>query len=150
MKLPYDPKWSSTGYTVKKYGGKRNSVAGGFSGNNQGDFNNERIFRFAEMKLLYAEALLAKGRAADAATQLNDIRNRAGLANLAGPATLATVMQEKRVELCFEPHRWFDITRLGMGPTVFPGQWQNKFNVFPFPQSEVDRTAGVIVQNTGY
>ncbi len=150
VELPYDPKWSSTGYTVKKYGGKRNSVAGGFSGNNQGDFNNERIFRFAEMKLLYAEALLAKGRATDAATQVNDIRNRAGLANLAGPATLARIMQEKRVELCFEPHRWFDITRLNMGPTIFPGQWQNKFNVFPLPQSEVDRTAGLIVQNPGY
>ena len=58
--LPFDPDWSSTGYIVKKYGGQRNVVAGAFSGNNQGNFNNERIYRFAEMKLLYAEALLQK------------------------------------------------------------------------------------------
>jgi len=150
VEQPYDPAWSVTGYNVKKYGGKRNSVAGGFSGNNQGDFNNERIYRFAEMKLLYAEALLAKGRAADATTQVNDIRNRAGLPNLAGTATLADVMQEKRIELCFEEHRWFDITRWGIGAQIFPGQWNDKFNVYPIPQSEIDRTAGLIKQNPGY
>ncbi|MEK6781896.1 MAG: RagB/SusD family nutrient uptake outer membrane protein [Bacteroidota bacterium] len=148
--LPYNPDWSVTGYTVKKYGGQRNSVAGGFSGNNQGDFNNERIYRFAEMKLLYAEMLLAKGRATDATTQVNDIRNRAGLADLAGTATLANILQEKRIELCFEPHRWFDITRLGIGSQIFGTDWNDKFNVFPIPQTEIDRTAGLIKQNTGY
>jgi len=148
--LPYDPEWSSTGYIVKKYGGKRNVVAGAFSGNNQGNFNNERIYRFAEMKLLYAEALLAKGRAAEATTQINDIRNRAGLPNLAGTATLANLMHEKRVELCFEPHRWFDITRWDTGAAIFGAEWQDKFRVYPIPQSEIDRTAGLIKQNTGY
>jgi len=150
VELPYDPAWSSTSYTVKKYGGKRNVVAGAFSGNNQGNFNNERIYRFAEMKLLYAEALIAKGRAAEAAIQINDIRDRAGLPDLAGAATLADVRQEKRIELCFEPHRWFDITRWGIGAQIFPTEWNDKFVVFPIPQSEIDRTAGLIEQNTGY
>ena len=151
VELPYDPAWSSTGYNVKKYAGKRNVVAGAFSGNNQGNFNNERIYRFAEMKLLYAEALIAKGRAADATIQVNDIRNRAGLPNLGGTATLADVMQEKRVELCFEPHRWFDITRWGIGPQIFGADWQDKFKVYPIPQSEIDRTHGLIVQtDPGY
>lgn len=150
VEMPYDPAWSVTGYTVKKYGGKRNSVAGGFSGNNQGDFNNERIFRFAELKLLYAEMLIGKGRAADATVQVNDIRNRAGLPNLAGTATIADVIKERRVELCFEPHRWFDITRLGIGAQIFGADWNDKFNVFPIPQTELDRTAGLIEQNAGY
>jgi hypothetical protein len=150
VELPYDPEWSSTGYTVKKYGGERNVVAGAFSGNNQGNFNNERIYRYAEMKLLYAEALLDQGRAADATTQINDIRNRAGLPNLGGTATFADLMHEKRIELCFEPHRWFDITRWDIGATIFGSEWQDKFKVFPIPQSEIDRTAGVIKQNTGY
>ena len=148
--LPYDPDWSSTGYTIKKYGGKRNVVAGAFSGNNQGNFNNERIYRFAEMKLLYAEALLAKGRAAEATIQINDIRYRAGLADLPGTATLADLRHEKRVELCFEPHRWFDITRWGIGAQIFPADWDDKFVVFPIPLTEIDRTAGLIKQNTGY
>ena len=150
VELPYNPAWSSTGFSVKKYAGKRNVAGGDFSGNNQGNFNNERMDRFAEMKLLYAEALIIKGRGVDATAQVNDIRNRAGLANLAGTATLADVMQEKRVELCFEPHRWFDITRWGIGPLLFPTDWQNKFTVYPIPQSEIDRTAGLIKQNAGY
>ncbi|HTE29602.1 MAG TPA: RagB/SusD family nutrient uptake outer membrane protein [Chryseolinea sp.] len=148
--VPYNPEWSSTGYNVKKYGGQRNVIAGAFSGNNQGNFNNERLFRMAEMKLLYAEALLAKGRVADATTQVNDIRNRAGLANLAGTATLADIQHESRVELCFEPHRWFNITRWNIGPAIFGAEWQNKFVVFPIPQSEIDRTAGLIKQTDGY
>jgi hypothetical protein len=151
VSLPYNPAWSSTGYNVKKYSGKRNVVAGAFSGNNQASFNNERIYRFAEMKLLYAEALIAKGRTAEATTQVNDIRSRAGLANLAGAATLADVIHERRVELCFEPHRWFDITRMGLGPALFGADWNNKFNVYPIPQSEIDRTHGLIKQtDPGY
>ena len=149
----FDPGWSSTGYVVKKYGGKRNVAAGDFSGNNQGNFNNERMFRFAELKLLYAEALLAKGRASEATTQINDIRDRAGLPNLGGTATMADLQQEKRVELCFEGHRWFDIRRWDLGATIFGGNWDGKFAVYPIPQSEIDRTKGTpgeIKQNPGY
>lgn len=150
--VDYDPLWSSTGYTVKKYGGQRNVVSGAFSGNEQGNFNNERIFRFAELKLLYAEALLTTNPAL-ATQQVNDVRDRAGLPDLAGTATLADIQQEKRVELCFEPHRWFDIVRWDIGATIFPGDWDPKFKVFPFPQSEIDRTKGSsqkISQNPGY
>jgi starch-binding outer membrane protein, SusD/RagB family len=159
VSVPFNPNWSSTGYVVKKYGGKRNVAGGDFSGNNQGNFNNERLYRYAEMKLLYAEALLAKGRGADATTQVNDIRNRAGLPNLAGTATLADVQHEKRVELCFEPHRWFDIARwIDTGKATgasftFPGTWQDKLKVYPIPQSEVDRTKNLaqkVAQNPGY
>lgn len=153
VEVPFNPAWSSTGYVVKKYAGKRNSIGGDFSGNNQGNFNNERTFRFSELKLLYAEALLAKGRAAEATTQINDIRNRAGLAPLAGVATLADLKHEKRVELCFEAHRWFDIVRWNDGPAIFGSDWNSKFSVFPFPQTEIDRTKGTtgeIEQNTGY
>jgi hypothetical protein len=138
---------------VKKYSGQRNSVGGDFSGNNQGNFNNERTFRYAELKLLYAEALLAQGRAPEATTQINDIRNRAGLAPLGGVATLADLQHEKRVELCFEGHRWYDLVRWGLGPTLFPTDWDDKYNVYPFPQSEIDRTkgtAGEIKQNPNY
>jgi hypothetical protein len=153
VEVPFDPAWSSTGYVVKKYAGKRNSVGGDFSGNNQGNFNNERTFRYSELKLLYAEALLAKGRAAEATTQINDIRNRAGLANLAGTATLADLQKEKRIELCFEAHRWFDIVRWNEGPAIFGSDWDNKYSVFPYPQTEIDRTKGTtgeIKQNAGY
>lgn len=148
--LPYDPTWSSTGYTIKKYRGEHNIDPANHSPNEQSDFNNERWFRFAELKLLYAEALINTGRADDATTQINDIRDRAGLNGLTGTATIADLQHEKRVEMAFEPHRWFDIVRWGIGPTVFGTAWDPKFEVFPFPQSEIDRSNGLLVQNDGY
>lgn len=147
---PYDENWSTTGLTLKKYRGPRNTVSANHSPNQQADFNNERWFRFAELKLLYAEALLMSGRGGDATTQINDVRARAGLAPLGGAATIADLQQEKRVELALEPHRWFDIVRWDLGPTVFGTSWDPKYVVFPFPQSEIDRSAGLLTQNPGY
>ncbi len=149
----FDPGWSSTGYVVKKYGGKRNVAAGDFSGNNQGNFNNERMFRFAELKLLYAEALLAKGRAAEATTQINDIRDRAGLPILQGSQPWQTFRKKSASNFASKSHRWFDIRRWDLGATIFGGNWDDKFAVYPIPQSEIDRTKGTpgeIKQNTGY
>ncbi|PSR52390.1 hypothetical protein AHMF7605_02040 [Adhaeribacter arboris] len=149
--VAYNPAWSSTGYTVKKYVGARNMVPADNSPNQQANFNNERLYRFAELKLLYAEALIAQGRTADAAQQINDIRNRAGLANLPAGADLTQALRrEKRLELAFEPHRWFDIVRWGIGPEVFGSKWQERYNVYPFPQTEIDRTGGTLKQNPGY
>jgi hypothetical protein len=149
--LPYNPEWSTTGYTVKKYSGSRNVVAENHSPNQQSDFNDERLFRFAELKLLYAEALIAVGRNPEAAQQINDIRDRAGLAPLAGGVDLTQALrQEKRVELAFEPHRWFDIVRWDIGRQVFGSQWNDKYKVFPFPQTEIDRMDGKLKQNAGY
>jgi len=148
--LPYDDTWSETGLTLKKYRGERNTVPANHSPNQQADFNNERWFRFAELKLLYAEALLMSSRAGDATIQINDIRARAGLPDLVGTATIADLQQEKRVEMALEPHRWFDIVRWDLGPGIFGSDWDPKFEVFPFPQSEIDRSGGTLTQNAGY
>lgn len=151
--LPYDTSWSSTNYTLKKYRGETNIDPANHAPNQQADFNNERWFRFAELKLLYAEALIrGGGDLAIARQQINDIRNRAGLADTpAADGDLLTAMQqEKRLELALEPHRWFDIVRWDLGPTIFGSAWQDRFNVFPFPQSEIDRSNGLLQQNPGY
>ena len=147
--IPYDPEWSSTGLTPAKYRGARNVVPANHAPHGQADFDNERWFRFAELKLLYAEALIAIGREGDALVQINDIRARAGLAPTSGDVT-AALRQEKRVELALEPHRWFDITRWGIGAQIFPGRWDDRLNLFPFPQSEIDRSQGLLQQNPGY
>ena len=57
---------------------------------------------------------------------------------------------EKRVEMAFEPHRWFDITRWGIGAEIFGSKWNDRYNVFPFPQSEISRSNGLLKQNAGY
>lgn len=149
--VPYNPAWSSTGYTIKKYGGERNAKTADYSPNGQAQYNNERWYRYAEMLLLYAEALIEKGRTADAMKIINnEIRKRVGL----GPTPIANPMKalqhEKRVEMAFEPHRWFDITRWGLGPEIFGSKWRDHYVVFPIPQAEVDRSGGKLKQNTGY
>ena len=109
--------------------------------------------RLADVILLYAEALNENGNTAAALIQLNRIRSRAGLAD--SSATSQTdvrqaIQDERRLELAFEGHRWFDLVRTNtvnaeMGVTVSPN-----YNVFPIPTSEVRSTNGVITQNTGY
>jgi hypothetical protein len=82
--------------------------------NNTGQ--NWPVYRYAEVLLFMAEALNEQGKPTEAATYINQVRTRAGLA-----ATKATsqadmreaIFKERRVELAFENKRWFDLTRTG-------------------------------------
>ncbi|WAC14231.1 RagB/SusD family nutrient uptake outer membrane protein [Dyadobacter pollutisoli] len=77
---------------------------------------NWPVYRYAEVLLLMAESLNEQGKPAEAATYIDQVRARAGLA-----ATTATtqatmreaIFKERRVELAFENKRWFDLTRTG-------------------------------------
>ena len=60
------------------------------------------IVRFADCLLLRAEANLALGNAAAAATDINRIRVRSKLKPLAGAATWTDLYHERRCELAFE------------------------------------------------
>ncbi len=91
--------------------------------------NNERVFRYAGLKLIAAEGLLKSGNPADAIAHINDIRDRArnwaletGIGDGTVPAdrdvneTDATtimqwIMDERYVELAGEGHRWWDLKR---------------------------------------
>jgi len=109
--------------------------------------------RLADVILLYAEALNENGNTAAALTQLNRIRSRAGLADSSATSQAdvrQAIQDERRLELAFEGHRWFDLVRTNtvnaeMGVTVSPN-----YHVFPIPTSEVRSTNGVITQNPGY
>ena len=109
--------------------------------------------RLADVILLYAEALNENGNTAAALTQLNTIRSRAGLTDSSATSQAdvrQAIQDERRLELAFEGHRWFDLVRTNtvnaeMGVTVSPN-----YHVFPIPTSEVRSTNGVITQNTGY
>ena len=151
LSLAFNTAWSSTKYGLRKYGGLLNNNAAAFSPNSQASFNNERWYRYAEMLLLQAEALIATGRTAEAMAIINGkIRARVGLGSSPYTDAIQALRHEKRVEMAFEPHRWFDITRWGIGAQVFGSKWNDKFNVFPLPQVEIDRSAGLLKQNTGY
>ncbi|NRD18856.1 RagB/SusD family nutrient uptake outer membrane protein [Winogradskyella eckloniae] len=125
----------------------------------EGDLGTEHDWieiRLADVILMYAETLNENGSSATTVLPLlDDIRTRAGLNSLTGTATTqAAVRQliadERRLELAFEGHRWFDLVRTNsvdaeMGQTV-----NSNYHVFPVPVSEILATRGVITQNTGY
>ena len=112
--------------------------------------------RLADVILLYAETLNENGASATTVLPLlDDIRTRAGLNSLTGTVSSQAdvrqaILDERRLELAFEGHRWFDLVRTGtvdaeMGETV-----NSNYHVFPIPVSEILATDGVITQNPGY
>lgn len=87
---------------------------------NQGYFAH--TFRLAEAYLNLAEASVLREDEDGTATALkvlNDLRerrfeNHVSLTGLTGTALLEKVREERRLELCFEGFRWFDLRRYGM------------------------------------
>lgn len=111
--------------------------------------HNIRYIRYAEVLLMNAEAALHVG--GDAATPLNLVRERAGLDPIDAP-TLEDVWDERRAELALEKHRFFDLIRTGraadvLGPKGFQAGTHERF---PIPQSQIDLSDGVLIQNPGY
>ncbi|QJW89288.1 RagB/SusD family nutrient uptake outer membrane protein [Spirosoma taeanense] len=82
--------------------------------NNTGQ--NWPVYRYAEVLLFLAEALNEQGKTGEAATYLNQVRARAGLAATTASSQAdmrEAIFKERRVELAFENKRWFDLTRTG-------------------------------------
>lgn len=79
-------------------------------------------FRYAEILLNYAEAAIELGDDAAARDALNQIRRRAGMpeidASVSGDALKEAYRLERRIELAFEEHRYFDIRRWMIAPEV--------------------------------
>lgn len=77
--------------------------------------DNWPVYRYADVLLMLAEAINeASGPTATALGYLNQVRTRAGLPALAltdKAAFKTAVLKERRVELAFENHRWFDLKR---------------------------------------
>jgi hypothetical protein len=130
---------------TSRYGFKYHRIANGD--------DNVVVLRLAEMYLIRAEAN-ARLAAADATVRadLDVVRARAGLAPLAvtvagQAALLAAVLQERRVELAFEGHRFFDLRRHGVATTVLSISADRL--LWPIPQAERDVNIN-LAQNPGY
>lgn len=85
--------------------------------NGQVNLDNIPVIRISEMYLNRAEALYNLGREADALADVNVIRTRAGLTartGLTGTALLNEILKQRRIELAFEGHRFFDLKRRGV------------------------------------
>ena len=69
------------------------------------------VFRLAEVYLNYAECQIELGNNAEALRYINMVRERALLPPATGSDIRAEYEYERRIELCFEGQRWFDLRR---------------------------------------
>lgn len=120
--------------------------------------NNFPIIRYADVLLMYAEALNEQSAGnADAYTAINRIRSRAGLPALASLSQADfrdAVLLERRLELAFEGHRWYDLVRTKRLISAMKAQnagivVQERHHLFPIPQTERDVNP-LLDQNSGY
>lgn len=115
------------------------------------------VMRLAELYLLRAEARARLQDVAGAVADLNEIRKRAGILELANTSSLPEVLQaietERRHELFTEwGHRWFDLKRTGRANIVLSSKWQhwkNTSQLYPIPAKQLQQNPN-LQQNEGY
>ncbi|WP_205509649.1 RagB/SusD family nutrient uptake outer membrane protein [Longitalea arenae] len=126
------------------------------------------VLRLAEQYCIRAEAYARLDRLAEAVSDLNTIRKRAGLPDLthftSQSQALVAIEQERRIELFAEwGHRWFDLKRWPAYTATVPGQkridevmrvcrpdtWKTSAALWPIPGVERIRNPALI-QNEGY
>ncbi len=130
--------------------------------------NNWIVLRYADVLLMYAEAVNEGGTATagTAEAALNLVRARAGIAQVSGLSQSVfrdSVRLDRRREFVFEGQRWFDLSRWGILnatilakttelQTVAPGETTVHgvpSNLLPIPQSERDINPD-LTQNPGW
>ena len=136
------------------------------------------FYRFAEILLNYAEASYFLGDEATARQYINMVRSRPSVnmpeVTESGEALFERIINERRIELVFEEHRWFDVRRWKILPQVADEDrtrmiirknpdgtkqyevtfWkEGNFNeanyLLPIPQAEINKNA-LLEQNPGY
>jgi tetratricopeptide (TPR) repeat protein len=127
---------------------------------NDGGINFTSL-RYADVLLMYAEALNETEANTEAHTYLNMVRNRAGLEAVWGLSQeefRLTIERERRSEFFLEGHRWFDLVRTNRLQTVMNQYFQDKglnFSVaeheriMPIPLREIDIDPN-LQQNPGF
>ena len=128
---------------------------------------NERIYRYADVLLMEAEALNKKNNPDDvsALIYINQVRSRASLdpLNSSGDILFEEIKKERRLELAMEGHRLFDLIRWGIaaesmnkhrqddGITDIKREFKKGIHeLFPIPQIEIVNSNFVLTQNNGY
>ncbi|OEJ99032.1 carbohydrate-binding protein SusD [Flavivirga aquatica] len=168
--------FSKTAYNIRKFQDESVGVA---------DISPDRpfiIYRLAEIYLNYAEAMYHVGDEVEARTFLNKVSTRAMQPEItkSGAELLEAIKRERRIELCFERHNFFD-ERRWMNEAHLGGydekglQWTKQVDgsltfeivdadpnnptrpfferhyYLPIPQAEIDRVGvDVFDQNFGY
>lgn len=122
-----------------------------------------QAFRLAEAYLNLAEAAALDGDEVTALKALNDLRKKRftpdapnlEVAGLTGSALVDKIRLERRLELCFEFHRWFDLRRYGMpsfkhvwndgkGPVEYVLQEKDPGYTLPIPEVVMNQNRALI------
>lgn len=158
-------------YFITKF--RDNSDAAGTDGRGGNDWI---IIRYADVMLLLAETKMKLGKETEAIALLDEVRQRAGLSSYAEarqkpaynalyPTLKDALLQERRVELAFENHRWFDLIRNYNSQELVSyfkkknqadygnaklSNFSNKDRYFPIPFDEYKLNPEKMYQNPGY
>lgn len=147
----FDQSWSTTGYLVRKHNQPLDEVEKG----RKGDGGLAYIYlRYADVLLMEAECQNELGNPGLAEAPLNEVRGRAGLAPVTGKlqSNMRDIIRlERRHELAFEFHRFFDLMRYGKAAaqaayatkTGVNFQWSEPRFYFPLPQAETDANTAI-------
>lgn len=127
--------------------------------------NDQILLRYADVLLMYAEALNEiQYDASDgslALKYLNAVRQRAGISNLT-VKQLPTqekfrkgILVERQREFPYEGQRWFDLVRMGFAKSVMAEngvEIKDYQLLFPIPQQEIEKVGdkSILWQNPGY
>lgn len=109
--------YAVTGFTPKKYYDE--SLVRPLVGQSSTDFI---VFRYGEILLNFAEAAYELGNTSDALSAINQLRDRAGVAERTS-LTLDQIRNERRVELAFEHQRMWDVRRWRTAVTALSGNF---------------------------
>lgn len=167
---------SLTGYALKKFLNENIPP----TGNTERPTNPWIFFRYAEILLNDAEAAFELGEEATARNYLNEVRGRASVqmppVTDTGEKLRARIYNERRVELAYEEHRFFDVRRwmiaaetenqdllkitirkqpdgaktYAIGVLSNERSFQEKHYRLPIPRAEVEKSLNTLKQNEGY
>jgi hypothetical protein len=156
FRIPSADSVENSRYNYKAYHSENPQVEG-WLGNRDMKQKNVHILRFADVLLINAEAANEIGNTSLAITQLNRIRQRAGLTATkaaAKDAVKEAIWQERRIELAMEHDRFFDLVRTGRAAKVMQASGKNfKAGVnelIPIPALQIALSGGKLTQNNGY
>ena len=141
--------------------------------------NDWPVIRYSDVLLLHAEILAQGANPNDALADVNKVRLRAGVKPYTSfdskTEALDSVYFERRIELAFENHRWFDLLRMGkayddpnkalsiLKTAIFTTDWLTLYATFnkiappvessftiehmllPIPQQEIDTNNEMVI-----
>lgn len=127
--------------------------------------NDQILLRYADVLLMYAEALneiqYDASEGSPALKYLNAVRQRAGISNLTTKQLPTqekfrkSILVERQREFPYEGQRWFDLVRMGFAKSVMAEngvEIKDYQLLFPIPQQEIEKVGNksILWQNPGY